>query len=112
MKNTIICVPRPIQGIWYHWPLNSTKKLRFYGISGTSLQWFSSYLMNRKQIVDCDSTAGFHFGVLIIHDIWTIFMKLVKIFMLYDIADAASLFNVILNGRKFDNYALSESINT
>ena len=39
-------------------------------------------------------------------------MKLVKIFMLYDIADAASLFNVILNGGKFDNYALSESINT
>ena len=32
------------------------KNLNFYGISGIPLQWFSSYLMNRQQLVDYDGT--------------------------------------------------------
>ena len=31
------------------------EKLRYYGISGTSLDWFRSYLSNRKQYVEIDN---------------------------------------------------------
>ena len=33
------------------------QKLKFYGVSGTSLQWFTIYLVNRQQLVD---VAGTH----------------------------------------------------
>ncbi len=32
------------------------KKLKFLGVGGTALQWFKSYLSNRKQIVDLNGT--------------------------------------------------------
>ena len=32
------------------------QRLKFYGVSGTSLQRFASYLMNRHQLVDIDGT--------------------------------------------------------
>ena len=32
------------------------QKLKFYGVSGTSLQWFTSYLVNRQQLVDVSVT--------------------------------------------------------
>jgi hypothetical protein len=33
-------------------------KLQYYGIEGTSLQWFASYLSNRKQYVDINNTKS------------------------------------------------------
>ena len=32
------------------------QNLKFDGVSGTSLQWFTSYLINRRQLVDIDET--------------------------------------------------------
>ena len=37
----------------YHKSSHLTKKLRMYGIKNTELEWFSSYLSNRKQAVLC-----------------------------------------------------------
>ena len=34
------------------------KKLQYYGISGTALHWFSSYLINRKQYVELNNTSS------------------------------------------------------
>ena len=34
------------------------KKLNYYGITGTALQWFSSYLNGRKQYVELDGTSS------------------------------------------------------
>ena len=33
-------------------------KLRYYGIKGTSLSWFTSYLENRYQYVECNGTSS------------------------------------------------------
>ena len=106
------------------------KKLRFYGISGTSLKWFSSCLVNRKQWVDCDGTfstltnlnTGVPQGSVLGPLLFIIYMndihEVSETFHAILFADDTSLFsslgsfNVALNGRKFDKYALSESINT
>ena len=34
------------------------KKLQYYGINGTALHWFSSYLINRKQYVELNNTSS------------------------------------------------------
>ena len=106
------------------------KKLRFYGILGTSLQWFSSYLMNRKQLVDCDGTFSTLINLTTGVSQGSILGPLLFIIYMNDIheasenfhailyADDTSLFsslgsfNVSLNETKFDKYTLSESINT
>ena len=105
-------------------------KVRFYGILGTSRQWFSSYLMNRKQLVDCygtfstltNLTTGVPQGSILGPLLSTIYMNDIHEAsenchaILY--ADDTSLFNslcyftVALNGTKLDKYALSEIINT
>ena len=106
------------------------KKLRFYGILGTSLQWFSGYLMNRKQLVDCDGTfftltnltTGVPQGSILGPLLFIIYMNDIhetsENFRAILYADDTSLFsslgsfNVALNGTKFDKCALSQSINT
>ena len=109
---------------------NFLKKLRFYGILGTSLQWFSSYLMNRKQSLDCDGTFSTHTNLTTGAPQGYILGSLSFIICMNDIYEAREIFNVILyaddtclfrslcsfnvalNGTKFNKSALSESINT
>ena len=101
------------------------KKLNFYGISGIPLQWFSSYLMNRQQLVDYDGTfssvtilnTGIHSGTITLHNLYDDIHEASENFHAILYADDTSLFsslgsfNVSLNGNNFDKHVLSTNIN-
>ena len=42
---------RYLQMLWFYKSWNLTEKLEMYGITRNELDWFSSYLKNRKQMV-------------------------------------------------------------
>ena len=105
------------------------KKMNFYGISGIPLQWFSSYLMNRQQLVDYDGTfssvtilnTGMPRGSILGPLLFIIYMNDIheasENFHAILHADDTSLFsslgsfNVSLNGNNFDKHVLSTNIN-
>ena len=105
------------------------KKLNFYGISGIPLQRFSSYLMNRQQLVDYDGTfssvtilntgvpqgsiLGPLFFIIYMNDIHEASENFHAILYADDTSLFSSLcsFNVSLNGNNFDKHVLSTNIN-
>ena len=105
------------------------QKIKFYGVSGTSLQWFTSYLVNRQQLVDVAGThstlinlttgvpQGSILGPLlfIIHmnDIYEASKSFHAILYADDTSLYSSLgsFNVNLTGNNSDKHTLSIKIN-
>ena len=80
-----------------------TKKMAHYGIHGTALQWFTSYLTDRSQYVEIEGVSsnilplytgvpqGFHFGTAIISYIYERHTKLYKQFNFILHADDTTL---------------------
>ena len=105
------------------------QKLKFYGVSGTSLQWITSYLINRRQLVDIDGkystvtnlTTGAPHGSILGPLSFIIYMNDIheasKNFHAILYADDTSLysslgsFNVNFNGTNYDISTLSIKIN-
>ena len=105
------------------------QKLKFYGVSGTSLQWFTSYLINLRQLVDIDGTystvtnltTGVPQGSILGPLLFIIYMNDIheasKNFHAILYADDTSLysslgsFNLNLNRKNYDISILSIKIN-
>ena len=105
------------------------QKLKSYGVSGTSLQWFTSYLVNRQQLVDVagthstliNLTTGVPQGSILGPLLFIIYMSDIyeasKSFHAILYADDTSLysslgsFNVNLTGNNSDKHTLSIKIN-
>ena len=73
-----------------------TSKLRYYGVRNNSLSWFESYLSERKQFVDYDSTLSKTLPLETGVPQGSILGPLLFIIYMNDICQASSKFNCVL----------------
>ena len=71
-------------------------KLSYYGIKGNSLNWFQSYLSNRKQYVEYNNTLSSHTDVITGVPQGSILGPLFFIFYMNDIASVTDKFHSVL----------------
>ena len=72
------------------------KKLKYYGIKGTALKWFESYLSNRQQMVNYDGTLSVKLKLSTGVPQGSILGPLLFIIYMNDIVGASALFHDIL----------------
>ena len=72
------------------------KKLKYYGIKGTALKWFESYLSNRQQMVNYDGTLSVKLNLSTGVPQGSILGPLLFIIYMNDIVGASALFHDIL----------------
>ena len=68
------------------------EKLAYYGLNGTSLAWFRSYLSDRSQYVDYDGTTSISLPLTTGVPEWLIFGPLLFIIYMNDIHEASQNF--------------------